>query len=229
MIITIPGSPIARETHRNRGRFHYDPQKEVMDIIRTRVSIQTQEALYCQDPEIEKNVLYLSCADFFEVSLYFGFPYPKKWSQRQINRSLWDGSFQNTKPDCDNLLKLYLDCIKEIVIPDDRKICILKNVTKRYTSEPRTVITIEAIRQMDPDSDSTKILSYFKPSELLDMYLTISYIETWTKDAVQNGEYADYAKRQVAERISILADTYGKTLAEIAKKYPHHRESNSER
>ena len=51
-----------------------------------------------------------------------------------------------TKPDNDNIVKLYLDAMNSVVYPDDKQVFDLR-VVKAYGSEPRTEVTVTGYYQ----------------------------------------------------------------------------------
>lgn len=63
------------------------------------------------------------------LSVVAFYSYPASWSKKQRERS---GGWKTTKPDTDNIVKLYKDAFNGIVWVDDRQVAI-ENVTKVYT------------------------------------------------------------------------------------------------
>lgn len=84
-----------------------------------------------------------------EVTMVFFFPIPKGVSkavrQQMLNRVI----LPDKKPDEDNLAYLMANAMKEIVYDDDRRVCV-KHVYKFYGPEPKTVIRVRPIAQMEP-------------------------------------------------------------------------------
>ena len=69
---------------------------------------------------------------------------PKSWSQKK-QQAAYDGSvYPTTKPDPDNILKLYLDALNGIVWVDDKQIVDL-SISKRYAEVPRVTMTVETL------------------------------------------------------------------------------------
>lgn len=69
---------------------------------------------------------------------------------------------KRTRPDCDNYVKLYLDCMNEILIEDDSH-ASLGSVEKFYHLEPKTVIFIDEadeILNMPLDGPGHSLESY---------------------------------------------------------------------
>jgi Holliday junction resolvase RusA-like endonuclease len=73
---------------------------------------------------------------------------PKSFS-RKLNTMAEAGEIRpTTRPDCDNFLKSALDGMNGVAFRDDSQIVSVA-VHKFYSSEPRTEIEIEEIRQGD--------------------------------------------------------------------------------
>lgn len=69
---------------------------------------------------------------------------PKSWSQKK-QQAAYDGIvYPTTKPDPDNILKLYLDALNGIVWLDDKQIVDL-SITKRYGPVPRVTMSVESL------------------------------------------------------------------------------------
>ena len=135
MFITIPGKPIPNESHRTflRGRkvMRYDPLNE--EKSRLRGYIRRQVEMVCPDWRFPEHP---------EVTFIFHMPIPKSMPKKR--RLLAEqGILKHTnRPDGDNMVKLYLDCIKDIAFGDDATVQ-LKGVYKVYPPEPKINIFIE--------------------------------------------------------------------------------------
>lgn len=133
--IIIPGNPIpqARMKHSSRGGFvkTYDPRAKEKSAIRFILS---------QYQQVEEAFLHP------RICFLFHMPVPK--GIRKRDQELYDsGILKHTKkPDVDNLVKLYLDCLDGIVIHGDQKVS-LGACIKVYSSEPKTVIYINETTQ----------------------------------------------------------------------------------
>ena len=129
MKIIIPGIPVAqaRMKHCNRKGFvnTYDPKAKEKNDIRWM---------------LKQNKSYKHI-DFPRVSFLFHMPIPKsiKKKEHEIYHS---GRLKHyKKPDVDNLIKLYLDCLDDIVLEGDEKVS-LGPCLKIYHPEPKTIIWI---------------------------------------------------------------------------------------
>ena len=129
MKLVIPGTPVsqARMKHSNAGGFvkTYDPKAKEKKLIRQLLSHQTQ----CN-------------FEFPRISFLFHMPIPKGIRKKDV--AMYESGIlkHDKKPDVDNLIKLYLDCLDGIVIQGDQKVS-LGPCIKVYHVEPKTVIVIQ--------------------------------------------------------------------------------------
>lgn len=135
--IVIPGVPVsqARMKHRRIGNFvsTYDPKAKEKQKIR--------ELLGRLLPSIHSY-------EYPRISFLFYMPIPASIPKKL--RSDYESGLlkHDKKPDVDNLIKLYLDCIDGIAIQGDQKVS-LGPCIKLYHPEPRTIIHIqETIQQL---------------------------------------------------------------------------------
>ena len=75
------------------------------------------------------------------LDLSFFLPCPKSWSKKK--KKSVNSIFHLVKPDIDNLLKFYLDCMNGIVYADDKQIVSLSSKKMYCLDDPRTVIVIK--------------------------------------------------------------------------------------
>jgi len=134
MKIIIPGIPVpqARMKHSNiRGFVNtYDPRaKEKKDI-----------RLFLEKQRLDINF------NFPRISFLFHMPIPKSIRKRDVE--LYNSSMlkHDKKPDVDNLVKLYLDCLDGIIIQGDQKVS-LGPCMKVYDASPKTIIWIHETTQ----------------------------------------------------------------------------------
>lgn len=132
--IVIPGVPVsqARMKHRRIGNFvsTYDPKAKEKQKIR----------------EILKGKMGFPNYEFPRISFLFYMPIPasipkklREWYESGLLK-------HDKKPDVDNLIKLYLDCIDGIAIQGDQKVS-LGPCIKLYHPEPRTIIHIQETKK----------------------------------------------------------------------------------
>ncbi len=78
------------------------------------------------------------------IQIVFGMPYPKKWFRTgKYNGILKNNAplFHSNKPDIDNMVKFYLDCMSGIIYNDDKQVVWLTTY-KKYSITPSTKIKI---------------------------------------------------------------------------------------
>ena len=138
MKIIIPGAPVpqARMKHSNRRGFvtTYDPKAKEKGCIRRHLT---------NNYVSNSNSFDCSTIDFPRLSFLFHMPIPATVRKRD-----WDLYHSGTlkhdkKPDVDNLIKLYLDCLDGIILQGDQKVS-LGPCIKVYHPEPKTVIWINS-------------------------------------------------------------------------------------
>lgn len=125
--IVIEGCPIAQARVRlGRRGFVYDPNARDKHIIKAYLKQNNDYGLY-NNPKI---------------SFLFVMPIPPSTSKK--NKDLYEVSYSkhSKKPDIDNLVKLYLDCMDGIFFEGDQKVS-LGYCVKIYGVDPKTIIYIE--------------------------------------------------------------------------------------
>lgn len=82
------------------------------------------------------------CFPSYPVLNYlFYMPIPSSWSPKKKERAHTETLRHVTRPDVDNLIKLYQDCMNQIIIEDDSQVAIGYAV-KLYSAIPRTEIEV---------------------------------------------------------------------------------------
>lgn len=86
---------------------------------------------------------------FNEIKLYIDFymPIPDSWSQKKKEK--YYHQVHCSKPDIDNLLKFYMDCMDGIFFEGDQNIYSV-SARKFYTTEPKTAITLSELHLNQP-------------------------------------------------------------------------------
>lgn len=137
-VVIVPGVPIAKGRPRitTRGKFAraYTPAKtrKYEDLIR------------CAAVDVMKDRLPTQGAITLCVTAYV--PIPASFSKRRRGDAL-DGILKpQTRPDADNYAKAALDACNGILFRDDSQVTDLI-VRKRYSAQPRLVITMEIAEQ----------------------------------------------------------------------------------
>ena len=125
MRIIIKGKPKYQKRHRHEGKATWNPSsKDKKDI-----AIQAKS-------QINENPHYWAVR--MEITAYY--PIPKSTAKKDI--PLMEGMPKITKPDSDNVAKLYCDALNGIAYEDDNLVSEL-TVRKLYSREPCVVIEIE--------------------------------------------------------------------------------------
>lgn len=159
MKIILWGNPAAKARHRcgcNRNKpYPYDPQiKDVMKGIKKEMKAQA---------ELAKG-FYLPYSRSLTVQYTFVLPISKSASISQKNAFKWGLSPHTSKPDRDNLMKIYDDCGTGILWSDDAIINRGEPI-KIHGDNPRVEITITE-NTMQLDKRAQQVLMVFGPEEL---------------------------------------------------------------
>lgn len=127
--IEIQGPPQHKKRHRSvligKHIRQYDTQAKEKNTISMEMLAQIPAA-------------FISC-DSFNVDFEFYFPMPASWSKKK--KIQMEMAEHTTKPDRDNIEKIYLDAGNGIIWQDDCKVCS-GSFTKVYSRNPKTIIYI---------------------------------------------------------------------------------------
>lgn len=133
MIIEIEGDPEpqARMKFTRIGGFGraYDPKAKQKDQIRNLLRCKADLHHY----------------EFPKISFLFFMPIPSGTSKRKLIEMQGERVKHVKRPDVDNLVKLYLDCMDGIVFERDEHVS-LGLCVKLYSPKPRTLISIHESR-----------------------------------------------------------------------------------
>lgn len=147
MKITIPGTPVAQGRMRSRILkgfvITYDPNAKEKQCIRETLKTICNDRGNNQTTEVFDGEGY----NFPRISFIFYMPIPKSIRKKDVELYNSGKLKHDKKPDIDNLIKLYLDCLDGIIIHGDQKVS-LGSCIKLYDKEPRTVISINETRQV---------------------------------------------------------------------------------
>lgn len=132
MILIREGTPLAKKRHRAasiKGKAHiFDPQVKIMNTLKW---------FFAQQMRTEG---FLKLAEgAIKVNLTAYMPKPRSWSQKRLKEA--EDQPVTTKPDCDNIFKIYADILNGIAYRDDSQISKLY-VEKLYSDNPRVEIVI---------------------------------------------------------------------------------------
>jgi len=131
MNISIPGIPLptrrARHSRRKGKTITYDPLSEEKETIRWQIRSKLSNFELIEGP--------------IELEFKFFMPIPRSTPKKNLQLIL-DGKIKHTKkPDVDNVMKTYMDCMTGIVYIDDGQVYKV-SACKMYSEYPRTEITI---------------------------------------------------------------------------------------
>jgi Holliday junction resolvase RusA-like endonuclease len=128
LFFEIPGIPRPYTSPRKGPNGWYDPKAAVKESARWYLKAQ-----YSYDP-IRRPV---------KIGFTFEMPIPKSWPKKKKQAALRGDLPHATTPDVDNLVKLYMDCMKKIVIWDDNQVWKLSpSPVKKYSNKPKTIIWV---------------------------------------------------------------------------------------
>lgn len=130
-LIVIPGKPIAKKRPRfaRRGNF-----------VTTYSDQETEEGRTLW--EIKQHWEINPIGNPMKVFCLFVLPIPASTSKKRTEEML-NGMIRHIKrPDTDNYLKFYMDCMNQVVFLDDSQVWDLRG-QKVYGTEPKTVIELE--------------------------------------------------------------------------------------
>lgn len=156
MKFLLTGDPQSQTRHRHfrKGRqiLVFDPKGSDKKKLKEHILFQMLAKAYSR---------LSNCAIYVKVSVHTA-P-PSSWSRKR--RIEAEGQPKVTKPDIDNIVKLYFDVMNGIVYDDDRQISIVR-AAKFYSSNPRVEITITPWRQMPFKSLKQKKYLYMNEPEV---------------------------------------------------------------
>lgn len=134
--LELHGKPISWRASQHKGKFHYDPKQKEKEQAKWQIRAQYR------DKPIE---------GFVNLEFIFFFPIPKSTS-RIKRRQMLAGIIPPSSCDTTNCQKFYEDCLKGIVISDDR---YSKKITsdKRYSENPGVSIRVISLKETLPHDE----------------------------------------------------------------------------
>jgi Holliday junction resolvase RusA-like endonuclease len=124
-----PVSQIRMRMSQISGARMYDPRSKQKNAIKKIIKKQYEDA-------------GIGKFDHPEISFVFHMPIAKSSSKKELKYFNEHLVKHEKKPDVDNLVKLYLDCLDGICFDGDQKVQ-LKSCVKVYSMQPKTEILIE--------------------------------------------------------------------------------------
>lgn len=128
--IKIPLPPAPWQSAKKSGNFFYDPKEAEKRVVKYLIASQ-----YKNEMILEYTVLDILCC----------FKPPPSASKKKRVQML-AGEIIPTRSDCTNLQKLYEDCLKKIVIDDDRKVAQITS-KKIYAEKDEVIIKIWTLNE----------------------------------------------------------------------------------
>lgn len=139
MKLEIPGIPVPqgrlRYCYRGKAMQLYDPTTPQKNVIKRQIS-QYVKRFYNDHPMFTHP----------RISFAFVMPIPKSTTKKARAKYLQAVTKHEHKPDVDNLVKLYLDCLDGIVFEGDQAVS-LGACIKVYGEKPQTIIWISETTQ----------------------------------------------------------------------------------
>lgn len=126
----VPGEPVAKARPRftkNGHAYTPDRTRQYEEIVR----------LYAIRAMRGKKML----TGAISLSVVAFFPIPKYFTKAIREKALAGGLWHTKKPDWDNIGKIVSDALNGVVYPDDAVVSDA-TVAKRYSSNPRVVVTV---------------------------------------------------------------------------------------
>lgn len=111
----------------------YDPSRKQKEFLQWQIRPHAPEVLIAQP---------------VELTIHFYMPIPKSISALKKRQMLNHVLLPDVRPDEDNLAYIVTNALKGIVYDDDKRVCA-KHVFKLYGAEPKTVIKVRPILQME--------------------------------------------------------------------------------
>lgn len=147
MKITLPGEPLSQQ----RPRFTLTPSKKI--TVYDPLARQKELIKRLLKKKIDNRYPDHVPLEIADVRMTFYMKIPKSLRKAQRELAEKERLRHVTKPDCDNLAKLYLDCLVGSFLADDKGVNLL-SVSKVYSTYPRTEIEIIPASIELPPNDS---------------------------------------------------------------------------
>lgn len=129
MRIVIHGEPIAQKRHRHVGKRTYDPSSKDKKVV--------AKTLLAYKVGARKESRF---KDSISVEFVFFCKMPSTWSDKKKKEI--EGKPRPKKPDIDNYIKFYLDCMSGLIFDDDNIVVQIK-ARKLYSIKPCVLIYLQ--------------------------------------------------------------------------------------
>lgn len=129
--ITLLGKPVPGTRAQSKYRWLPKNQQHAMDQLKLAASDAMQGRPMLYGP--------------LEFTMLAEMPIPLTWSKKKQEAAMDGRLWPTVAPDLKNLLWLAEDALKSVVYSDDKLICKHNNV-KRYSDQPKIVVTVEEMQ-----------------------------------------------------------------------------------
>jgi Holliday junction resolvase RusA-like endonuclease len=128
-IIVIPENPVPQPRARVTRWGTYDPIKDKKNWIKWQIKEQFHDKLDCP----------------LEIEMIFYMPIPRSTTKKMLKTIKDKKAFHVKKPDIDNLIITYLNCMTGIVYVDDRQVYSII-AYKEYSLNPHSELVIKWLK-----------------------------------------------------------------------------------
>ncbi len=176
MKIIIDGPPISQARMRlfvrNGASCVFDPRTKQKNEIKKQIKASFSHSLF-ERPR---------------VSFIFHMPIPKSIPKCQLLK--YNGGFlkHEKKPDIDNLIKLYLDCIDGICFEGDQKVQ-LGPCVKLYHIHPKTIIIINETEEFISPLEVGEMWPLLTKSGRLSSSETVCLDDFYSRDCLESSQF----------------------------------------
>jgi len=125
------GKPLAQQRHRTFKNITYDPQSRLKKKINAEFAKQLQR---------QGDLKPLEGAILATVTI--SHPIPKSWSKKRKEKA--NGKFVTSRPDVDNIEKIFFDILNKLGYHDDSQIAALFT-QKKYSKRPGVEIELSSL------------------------------------------------------------------------------------
>lgn len=222
MLIVINEEPIAQGRPRLsnvKGRvLVYDPNAGEKASIKNLIQSTVINGLHSPKISTREELHKLHEAKSFKVEMQFHCSFPSSKSMRFNNLVSWGYCPRNSKPDLDNYVKFYLDCLNGSIFPDDSKVTTII-AKKIYSHNPKVVIRVS--KEDDLLEDAKGVLSLVDMEEFCEFAKSIAIVGKAIEEAREDYREVSEANRLAAAGVlSEFSEVYAKLLVTVQKKYP---------
>lgn len=134
--VVIPGDPVAQGRPRFSRWGTFDPPKS--KAYKEWVALKARMT-------INKTKGFVPYEKPINVEMIAYRKIPKQWSKVKREKAVVGAILPATKPDLDNYVKAVLDGLTGVLWKDDN-IIVSINAKKRYSEEPKVVLTVQEVK-----------------------------------------------------------------------------------